>query len=569
MTGSDRWDQIVRLVDQRGFAPVSELSQRLAVSEVTIRRDLQALHDQGRVMRTYGGAAAVQLAAASGAMEPEPAAESFLGGRFDALIATPVTPNLERVLLDRAMQERVPIIAESLGMAGAQTVVAVDNFAAGQDLGCWAGHYLRQHMDGGATVLDLTHRLSNTHQRSLGFVAGLRDVLPEARVALSIDAQARYDTAYQLTCDALAVHPSINLIFAINDTTAVGAMAACQDMGVSSSALLVVTFGLEGDTMKDALMAQEFCKAGLAMFPEIVAPVCVEAALHAIAGQPLPQQLVTPHAILTAETLDQFYQRADQGWQIRWQAVQQRLSIPLPVDGLAAQRQPATPQRIAFVKSFSEHEWYRNLAAAMADYAAARGIDLAVADAAQSLRDEVELRKRAIARRAARLVQPGDVVLVDGGQVTAFLSEELRHSGEITVITNSTAVFDALRQCPHVTLLSTGGWLRNGAEALTGPTAEATLRDLRADKLFLATTGISLDFGLSHPDQAEVAVKKAMIQAAREIILLADHSKFDADSVVQIAAIDAVDKLVTDSALPASVRLELSKRGIEIILAET
>ena len=85
----------------------------------------------------------------------------------------------------------------------------------------------------------------------------------------------------------------------------------------------------------------------------------------------------------------------------------------------------------------------------------------------------------------------------------------------------------------------------------------------------MATTGISLDFGLSHPDLAEVSVKQAMIRAAREVILLADHSKFEGNSVMQLAPIDAIDILVTDNALPASVRLELSTRGVEIILAET
>ena len=60
-----------------------------------------------------------------------------------------------------------------------------------------------------------------------------------------------------------------------------------------------------------------------------------------------------------------------------------------------------------------------------------------------------------------------------------------------------------------------------------------------------------------------------MIRPAREVILLADHSKFKGDSVMQLARIDAIDILVTDSALPASVRLELGPRGVEIILAET
>ena len=93
------------------------------------------------------------------------------------------------------------------------------------------------------------------------------------------------------------------------------------------------------------------------------------------------------------------------------------------------------------------------------------------------------------------------------------------------------------------------------------------MRELRADKLFLTVTGISLDFGLSHTNISEVTIKQAMIRSAREVILLADHTFFGQDSVIQVAAPTVVHKLITDDALPASVRLDLTKLGIEIILA--
>lgn len=571
MTTAERWRLITAVVERRTFVSVNDLSQLCRVSEVTIRRDLQALHDQGRLQRAYGGAAAPAPAAISGA--PSSLADAagvkangFLAGRYDALIAPPITPNLERVLLDRSASHHIPIIAESLGMKGAQTLVAVDNHRAAHDLGQWAGDYARAHLGGVARVLDLTHHLSNTHARSQGFIDGLRAVIPEAQVALSIDAQAHFNTAWQLTRDALAVHPTIDIIFAINDTTAAGAIGACEEAGVPTDRMLVLTFGLEGDTLKEALMAGRYCKAGVAMFPEIVGPVCVEAASLAHARQPLPDHLITPHAILTAATLPDFYTRAAGGWRIRWETLSHRLAIPLPI---RAEPDHPSPRRIAFLVPFSEHEWYRNLAAAMSQYAAARQIELEIVDAAESLQEEVSLRKRAIAAKAVTMVQPGDVLLIDDGEVTGFLAEALGEHKGVTAITNSVAVFDRLRQNPGITLISTGGLLRSGRQALIGPTAEATLRDLRADKLFLTTTGISLDFGLSHPDLAEVAVKKAMIQAARQVILLADHSKFDADSVAPVGPVETIDKLITDNALPASTRLELGKRGVEIVLAET
>ena len=227
------------------------------------------------------------------------------------------------------------------------------------------------------------------------------------------------------------------------------------------------------------------------------------------------------------------------------------------------------PAKIGFLVPFSEHEWYQNLAAAMHGYAQSLGIELAIADAAENLKDELTLRKLSIADEASRLVKPGDVVLIDGGEVTAYLAEALAGKRDITVITNAMAVIEALRSHPDIALIATGGLLRHESQTLTGPTTEIVLRELRADRLFLAVTGVSLDFGLSHTNLAEVTVKQAMIRAAREVILLADHTKFEQESVVQIAPISSVHKVITDNALPASTRLDLTKLGIEIIIART
>ncbi len=100
-----------------------------------------------------------------------------------------------------------------------------------------------------------------------------------------------------------------------------------------------------------------------------------------------------------------------------------------------------------------------------------------------------------------------------------------------------------------------------------GPPAEGALKELRADKLFLMVGGISLDFGLSHTNISEVTVKQAMIHSAREVILLADHTSFSTKSIIQVAPLSVVDVLVTDDALDPSMRLNISKMGIRLLLA--
>ncbi len=576
MPPDKRLEQIVSSIEAQGFASVKELSELFDVSEVTIRRDLQRLYEERRLRRTYGGAASLQPMPSTNSetpqkQPPEPVVEAFLTDRVDVLIAPSFDPRADQILLGRTKRKNIPIIAESVGMPGVSTLVAVNNYQAGLALGRWVGHYAQQHFAGQAKVLDLTYHLDNTQARSQGFIAGLHEILPAAQTVLSLNAESASQPAYQLTLDALQVYPAINIIFAINDSTAWGAIRACQDIRLNPDSVLIIPFGLEGDTLKNVLLAGEYCRVGLAMFPEIVGPVCIEAAINAYNYQPMTQHLVTPHVILTPETLLNFYTQTKAGWQISWDTVKAQLDIPLEIHPRGPKRAENLPRRIGFIVPHSKHDWYKNLIGCMQAYTRGLQIELEIIDAEQNLKDEVAQRKREIAQLAAQQVQSGDVLLIEHGQINTYLAEALATTPKeaVTVITNSIPIFEILRHTANITLILTGGLLPHSSDILIGPTVETALRELRADKLFLAVTGVSLDFGLSHTNLAEVAVKQAMIRAAREVILLADHTKFGQESVAQVAPTKVINKLITDNALPASTRLELTKLGIEIVLAQT
>lgn len=571
MKTNSRHDQIVSLIDEHSFLTVGELSRLCNVSEMTIRRDLEQLHEQKRVQRTYGGAVSLR----NGASEPEEItlsaqdqrAEVLLVDQVDVLIATSVNPYLDRLLIERATKKGIPIIAESIEMPDQRTVVAVDNYRAGFDLGCWVGNYFQHQGIKKANLLDLTFHQPNTQNRSRGFADGLDKTGLSYETVLSINSQSRYITAYQLTRDALTVYPGINLIFAINDITAWGAIHACRDLNIDPSSMTVITFGLEGDTLKNELMSSNsFCKAGLAMFPEVVSLTCVEAAIAAFNGQPQPERYITPHIVLSPETLPEYYKRTETGWELDWETVRNHLTIPIQIEREKHQSVTNLPKRIGLIVPFIEHEWYKNLTVLLKDYAEQYRISLQVIDADQNVRDEIEVRRRQIASKAAALVESGDVVLVDGGPIAVYLAEELKQKKEITVVTNSVIVFDILNRTPGITLISTGGAVRYNSQTLVGPTAEGALRELRADKLFLMASGITLNFGLSHHTISEVTIKQAMIRSAREVILLADHTAFGAEAGIQVAPLGAVHRLITDDALPPSSRLDISKAGIQIIL---
>ncbi len=567
---NDRWELIVSLVDETGYLSVIQLSELCHVSDITIRRDLEKLHQRKRLQRTHGGAASVHKNKPPALSIPDQPGDEHLPSsgslleQVDVIITTTHYPE-QNYLVTRGIHKNLPVIAEALPVTNMATCVAIDNYQGGVALGRWAGEYARQHWGGRAKVLDLTYHLPNTRQRSSGFITGLREVIADCTEALSLNAYSRYDTAYQLTQDALKIYQDINIIFTINDTNAAGALRACKDLGVNPDNLIIVSFGLDGKTARDALADGVYYKASLAMFPELVGPACVEAAIAAFNNQALPRQFQTPFAIITRENIHEYYQRSAGGWDLLWDRAVR--ALPLPFQFNPSHLSENIPQHIGLVIRFGEHEWYQNLYKAMRDYSQQYGIEIKLVDLEQTLKEEVELCRREIARNAAGQVRPGEVILIDGGPISSYLAEELAGHQNITVISNSLPVLEKLKEHPEITLISIGGALRHASQVFVGPTAEKTLREFRADKLFLMVTGISPSFGLSHNNISEVTIKQNMIHSAREVILLADHTCFGRESTIQVAPLSLAHKIITDEALPASSRLELTQQGLQVIVA--
>ena len=575
---NSRQQKILQAVQERGFVTVSELSQICGVTETTIRRDLSELDSKQHLKRTHGGAFSAKMYSSMEWGEPFGTEEieteilpDLLEEDIDVLITTSVSPHLDNTLLEKMQKRNIPIIAESVWVPNSRTLVAVDNFQAARELGIWAGNYVKVHTHEEAHLLDLTFDLPNTTARSQGFLEGFLSVLPTAKLVLSINAQSRKQKAYQLAADALAVHPEINVIFAINDATAAGALMACQELGIPTQKLLLVTFGLTGDTLKEALIKGTYCKAGLAMFPDIVGRVCIEAAISAYNNIPLPAHLVTPYAVITSHNLHDYYIKSDHGWIIHWENVFKNLSIPLPIDKEQPRSLPSLPRRIGLVVPFMEHEWYQKLNTCMRKYASHLDIDVSLINADKMNQRDLMLRQRAIAKTAAGLINNEDVILLDHSQITLFLAEELikRELNKVTVISNSLPILALLRDKPQFSLISTGGALQPNNDMLTGPIAISSLKELRADKLFFSVAGVSLDFGLSHTNLIDVTIKQAMMRTARDIILLADYTTFGKEAVMQVGSISMINKVITDDALPAIYRLEFNKLNKEVIIATT
>lgn len=567
MNKKSRIEEIASLMNDFHFLTVANLSKKFDVSEMTIRRDLEVLESHGELKRVHGGALSLPRDEKNeGSINDQllQIEEMLQLEKMDVIIASSVDSYFDSLMVNRAKKNNIPIIAESIEIPNQRTIITVDNYQAGFDLGLWAQDYYQKTGVKRVNLLDLTFHQPNTIDRSQGFIDGIKTSQPLLDKVLSINAESRHNAAYQIAHDALTVYPQINLIFAINDITALGAIDACRDLGIDPSKMTVLTFGLEGKTLINELMIPDgYCKAGLAMFPEIVGRVCIREAIAAYNHRSQSKYNITPHAVLTPHNLAEYYFKKDSDWVFNWDAAQKRLNLPagLELDHIQAENYP---HRIGLIIPFTEHEWYINLTSLIEENALHNGVDLHVIDADECVKNEIILRRHQIAQKSASLVSDGDVLIIDSGPISQYLAEELKQKTNITVITNSVKAFDTLNSTPNIILISTGGALRSSTQSLVGPTAELALKELRADKLFLMVSGITLDFGLSHHTISEVTIKQAMIKSAREVILIADHSAFMADIGIQVAPLEVVHKLVTDDALPANVRLNLLEKDIHI-----
>ncbi|MEU1039508.1 DeoR/GlpR family DNA-binding transcription regulator [Streptomyces sp. NPDC005551] len=182
--------------------------------------------------------------------------------------------------------------------------------------------------------------------------------------------------------------------------------------------------------------------------------------------------------------------------------------------------------------------------------------------------------KEDIARAAAELVVPGTAIALSGGTTTYALAHRLVDVPDLTVVTNSVRVADVFHSAQRVsgqrpgaaTVVLTGG-VRTPSDSLVGPVADRAIAALHFDLLFLGVHGISAEAGLSTPNLAEAETNRRLVQSARRVVVVADHTKWGTVGLSSFAALEQVDTWVTDTGLSAEVRTEIAEHLTRLVVA--
>lgn len=177
-------------------------------------------------------------------------------------------------------------------------------------------------------------------------------------------------------------------------------------------------------------------------------------------------------------------------------------------------------------------------------------------------------QKAAIAQQALEFIHEGDTIILDSGSTTTEIARLINGFKNLTVITNSLNIALILGADPGINLVVTGGEFKAPTLSLTGQKAADFFHDLHVDKLFLATAGITLKSGLTYPSISDICVKRAMIESANTVYLVADSSKIGKSSFASLGALSLIDFLITDAKINQEAIDMLQKNEIRMIIAE-
>jgi DeoR family glucitol operon repressor len=179
----------------------------------------------------------------------------------------------------------------------------------------------------------------------------------------------------------------------------------------------------------------------------------------------------------------------------------------------------------------------------------------------------ISAEKHAIARYAAeKFVKSSQTIFIDSGTTTGEMIHHL-HEHNLTIITNSlNTLSKGISYASRLSLIATGGVVREVSGSCVGPNAIASIQDFHADYAFLSGIGLSLTEGLMEPNPLEIEVKRAMVKKAAKVILLLESYKFGNSSAMSVVNYADIDEIVTDAHVDPDFVYEIQKMGVKVHL---
>ena len=173
--------------------------------------------------------------------------------------------------------------------------------------------------------------------------------------------------------------------------------------------------------------------------------------------------------------------------------------------------------------------------------------------------------KRRIAKAALVEVPEQGAIIIDSGSTALQLADLLDRERDLTVITNHVPIIRSLSTSEHPNVMVLGGALRRRTMAFVDETSVEMLDGVTVDVAFIGCDGMSPERGFTTPYREEVAIKRAMMAAARRVVMMFDHSKIGNEQLFRFAEIDEVDIIYTDTGVDEAAAALLREKGPEVV----
>jgi DeoR family transcriptional regulator, deoxyribose operon repressor len=176
-------------------------------------------------------------------------------------------------------------------------------------------------------------------------------------------------------------------------------------------------------------------------------------------------------------------------------------------------------------------------------------------------------QKKAIARKAAELLEPNDVVLLDSGTTIQYLAELIDPAFSYTIICYSLNSLNIVTKLPNSTIISPGGIFSQKSLMFSGPEAVGFIRKYRANKAFIAATGYEIKHGLTCGYVEDAPMKQAAMESSVESVLLLDSSKFGKVATCSFAVMEDFDVVISDDGITAEYESNIRKQCDQLVIA--
>jgi DeoR/GlpR family transcriptional regulator of sugar metabolism len=174
--------------------------------------------------------------------------------------------------------------------------------------------------------------------------------------------------------------------------------------------------------------------------------------------------------------------------------------------------------------------------------------------------------KERIGEAAASYIHDGETIALDASTTALAMAPFLGSKRDLTVVTNGVRTAMELLAFPTLSVLLLGGMLRRESYSVVGVWGKSVLEQVHISKAFVGARGLTLRAGLTDVNAEEIELKRALVEAANEVIALIDSTKWNQITLATFCPLERLKLIITDTQAPAQLVKQVRKLGVEVLL---